>query len=162
MAGNWAVKTKEAAGVGSGGWKEYASCGLRVDRVGALAVLAFCGYDGQAMLLRQGAARAHQRPRGVGLPPHLGHEFFQRYSTFALQQLNHAAGLAALAGPLLRYGLGRFLGPGGLVGCGSLRRRDVGRLWRKGVSDMVSTLSPMSSVAVAASLDPTVVSGSEG
>ncbi len=64
------------------------------------------------MLLRQGAARAHQCPSSVSLPAHLGHQL--RYAPLSFEQLDNTAGLAALprAFSVLadRGRVGRFLG----------------------------------------------------
>ena len=70
-----AVTTRKAAGVESGGLGESDWSGLGCDRVGALAVLALGGYDGQPQLFadRTGQEAAY----GMRLPAGGAHEFFR-------------------------------------------------------------------------------------
>ena len=48
-----------------GGVEDRACFGSGRQRVDAFPVFALGGYNGQAVLLRQGTARAHKCPRGV-------------------------------------------------------------------------------------------------
>ena len=122
------AETRKAAGSESGGVKR--SCvDSGFDGVDSLVAHLLTG-DHQPVFLGQRATRAQHGPRCVLLPTHRGHDLFQRGAAFAFEHFDHSAGLAFLArgfGSLPAHG--RFLLPGGLLGRGGFRGRDVGRLF---------------------------------
>ena len=68
---------------------------------------------GDPVLPGQRPTRAHQRPRGMNLPPEPGHDLFERRAFGSPEHLDQLGGLAGRAGSV----------PGGLWNFDSLRER---------------------------------------
>ena len=105
---------RKAAGRNAGGLLERMHLSSGADGVVALPVLALGGDDLQAHLLANGAGE--EPAHGMRLPAGGRHQSLRSHSARAPQQTEHERRLAAVAGAFgLRGGLGRLLGPGGLL-----------------------------------------------
>ena len=95
-----------------------------LDRVDALALLRFGGRDRQQKLLAE--VTRQEATHGVGLPASGLHQFAQRRSIGALQQIKHSGCLAASTSIRRLFGaFGGFANRVGLRGRLRLLRRNV-------------------------------------